>query len=171
MTEKKSSWAVPQPKAWDWFKSVYLWLSPWSDPNPGPVMLKILISISSVGCLAEVLCSSFPSYRTGCLPGLGTAWDGTALQLVGAKTSGLHRTVANPNSIVILRLPFWLPRLPALERRCTGMPPRDCHSKGSLHECSPRAPRKEEFLSGLLLTSRLLHDLSLSGSTKKYKNS
>lgn len=77
-----------------------------------------------------------------------------ALQLVSAKTSGLHRTVANPNSIVILRLPFWLPRLPALEWRSTGMPPRDCHSKGGLHERSPRAQRKEDFLSGSLLTKQ-----------------
>lgn len=70
--------------------------------------------------------------------------------LASAKTSGHHRSVANPNSIAIPRPAFWLPRLPALVLRWTGMPPRDCHSQGSLHECSPRARRKGEFFVRLI---------------------
>ena len=107
-------------------------------------------------------CSAAGS-NASCLPGPGTAGGGTAPQLAGAKTSGHCRTAANPNSIVT-------PRLPALEQRCPGMLPRDCHSEGSLHERSPQCSEERGIFVRLIATRADYFMICLFLAQKKYKN-
>lgn len=81
-------------------------------------------------------CSAVGSLAVGLPACQGLAPPEVAL--ASAKTSGHHRSVANPNSVAIPRPAFWLPRLPALVLRWTGVPPRDCHSQGSLRRALPQ---------------------------------
>lgn len=119
-----------------------------------------------------------PGCRAGCLPGLGTTGDGTDTQLASAKTSGHHRTVANPNSIVIPRLAFWLPRLAALGLRCTRDATQGLSLPGQFARALPQGSEERGIFVRLIAksnsgstqadSSRLMTCLFLA--QKKYKN-
>lgn len=76
---------------------------------------------------------------------------GPSTPCASATTLGLCRTVAHTSSLAVPRLALWIPRLPALQLGCPGMPPT-LSFWGWFCRNSPRAWRKGEFVSGLLLT-------------------